>query len=65
MSILPIQLTYSTQPLSKSQKYFSQIENAKIYMEPQKTPIAKETLEKRNKAESHTLVVSTYIKKPW
>ena len=65
MSILPIQLTYSMQSLSKSQKHFSQIEDAKIYMKPQKTPIAKETLEKRNKAESHTLVVSTCIKKPW
>ena len=53
------------QSLSKSQKHFSQIEDAKIYMKPQKTPIAKETLEKRNKAESHTLVVSTCIKKPW
>ena len=53
------------QSLSKSQRRFSQVENAKIYMESQKTSIAKEILKKRNKAESHTLVVSNYIKKPW
>ena len=65
MSILPIQFTYSMQSLSKSQRRFSQVENAKIYMESQKTSIAKEILKKRNKAESHTLVVSNYLKKPW
>jgi len=62
MSILPAQLTYALQSLSKSQRHFSQIENVKIYMDSQKIPIAKDILKK---AESHTPVVSDYIKKSW